>query len=84
MILKKRTNCAFKNNGREWNKAGQPVQVKTHDFTDKNLGKVSPYGVYDLTQNKGWVSVGISYDKAEFAVESIKNCDKYYHQFLLV
>jgi hypothetical protein len=56
----------FKNNGREWRKKGDPVETKMHDFPDKKLGKVSPYGVYDLTQNKGWVSVGISSNTAEF------------------
>lgn len=63
----------FKNNGKEWHKKGQPIQVNSHDFPDKDLGKVAPYGVYDLTQNKGWVSIGISYDTAEFAVESIRH-----------
>ncbi len=62
----------FKNNGREWNKKGEPTKVNVHDFPDKNLGKVAPYGIYDLTQNKGWVSVGIDHDTAEFAVESIR------------
>jgi hypothetical protein len=62
----------FKNAGREWQPAGQPVQVRVHDFIDKDLGKVAPYGVYDLTANEGWVSVGIDHDTAEFAVQSIK------------
>jgi Rhodopirellula transposase DDE domain len=62
----------FKNGGREWQPAGQPEQVRVHDFIDKDLGKVSPYGVYDLTANEGWVSVGIDHDTAEFAVQSIK------------
>ena len=62
----------FKNGGREWQPAGQPEQVRVHDFIDKELGKVSPYGVYDLTANEGWVSVGIDHDTAEFAVQSIK------------
>ncbi len=62
----------FKNNGREWYKKGEPTKVNVHDFPDKNLGKVAPYGIYDLTQNKGWVSVGIDHDTAEFAVESIR------------
>ena len=62
----------FKNAGREWQPAGQPEQVRVHDFIDKDLGKVAPYGVYDLTANEGWVSVGIDHDTAEFAVQSIK------------
>jgi hypothetical protein len=62
----------FKNGGREWQPAGQPEQVRVHDFIDKDLGKVSPYGVYDLTANEGWVSVGVDHDTAEFAVQSIK------------
>jgi transposase len=62
----------FKNGGREWQPAGQPEQVRVHDFIDKDLGKVSPYGVYDLIANEGWVSVGVDHDTAEFAVQSIK------------
>ncbi len=62
----------FKNNGREWQKKGEPEQVNVHDFADKELGKVVPYGVYDIAKNKGWVNVGISSDTAEFAVESIR------------
>ena len=62
----------FKNAGREWQPAGQPEQVRVHDFIDDELGKVSPYGVYDLTANEGWVSVGIDHDTAEFAVQSIR------------
>jgi hypothetical protein len=49
----------FKNAGREWRPAGDPEQVRVHDFIDAELGKVNPYGVYDLTANEGWVSVGI-------------------------
>ena len=62
----------FKNAGREWRPTGEPEQVRVHDFLDPELGKVSPYGVYDLTANEGWVSVGIDHDTAEFAVESIR------------
>ncbi len=62
----------FKNGGREWQPAGQPEQVRVHDFIDVELGKVSPYGVYDLTANEGWVSVGIDHDTAEFAVQTIR------------
>jgi len=62
----------FKNAGREWQRKGQPEEVKVHDFADKELGKVVPYGVYDLTHNQGWVSVGINHDTAEFAVATIR------------
>ena len=62
----------FKNGGREWQPQGQPETVRVHDFIDPGLGKVAPYGVYDLTNNVGWVSVGIDHDTAEFAVESIR------------
>jgi transposase len=62
----------FKNGGREWEPKGHPVEVNTYDFADKELGKVVPYGVYDLTYNQGWVSVGINHDTAEFAVSTIR------------
>src|SRR5262249_24714272 len=62
----------YKNAGGEWQPAGQPQQVKAKDFPDKELGKVSPYGVSDPTLNEGWVSVGVTHDTAEFAVESIR------------
>jgi transposase len=62
----------FKNGGREWQRVGEPERVRVHDFIDPALGKVAPYGVYDLTANVGWVSVGIDHDTAEFAVHSIK------------
>jgi hypothetical protein len=62
----------FKNAGQEWQRKGQPEEVNTHDFADKELGKVVPYGVYDLTHNQGWVSVGINHDTAEFAVATIR------------
>lgn len=62
----------FKNAGREWRPAGQPQGVQDHDFPDPLLGKVAPYGVYDLADNSGWVSVGIDHDTAEFAVESVR------------
>jgi transposase len=62
----------FKNSGREWQKKGQPEEVNVHDFADKDLGKVVPYGVYDLTHNQGWVSVGINHDTSEFAVSTIR------------
>ena len=62
----------FKNGGREWRPTGDPEQVRVHDFIDPELGKVAPYGVYDVAANQGWVSVGIDHDTAEFAVESIR------------
>jgi transposase len=62
----------FANAGREWHPKGQPEAVRVHDFADQGLGKVVPYGVYDLAANAGWVSVGIDHDTAEFAVESIR------------
>jgi len=61
----------FKNGGREWRPRGNPEEVRVHDFIDKDLGKVAPYGVYDLANNVGWVGVGISHDTAEFAVATI-------------
>ncbi len=71
---KKKENIGnFKNRGKEYQPKGNPEKVKTHDFPDKKLGKVSPYGVYDISRNKGWVSVGISSDTAEFAVNSIRS-----------
>jgi hypothetical protein len=62
----------FKNAGREWHRQGEPERVRVHDFPDKQLGKAIPYGVYDLTYNQGWVSVGTSHDTAEFATETIR------------
>lgn len=70
---KKKENIGeYKNNGQEYAKKGTPVKVNTHDFPDKRLGKVVPYGVYDIGSNTGWVSVGISADTAEFAVNTIR------------
>src|SRR5438552_5658650 len=62
----------FKNGGREWQKKGEPVAVNLHDFVDPALGKVVPYGVYDVGRNAGWVSIGISHDTAQFAVAAIR------------
>ena len=64
----------FKNAGREWQFKGQPEAVRVHDFEIREFdkGKVAPYGVYDLGQNVGWVSVGVDHDTASFAVESIR------------
>lgn len=62
----------FKQGGREWRPQGSPELVRVHDFADKQLGKAIPYGVYDLTTNTGWVSVGRDHDTAEFAVETLR------------
>jgi hypothetical protein len=62
----------FKNGGRTWRPQGKPEEVRVHDFMDKRLGKAIPYGVYDLTANAGWVSVGIDHDTAAFAAEAIR------------
>src|SRR3954452_19351165 len=62
----------FCNGGREWQPVGQPQEVRVHDFKDEELGKAIPYGVYDLTNNQGWVSVGIDHDTAFFAARSIR------------
>ena len=62
----------FKNGGRELRPKGQPEPVRVHDFVDKELGRATPYGVYDLARNQGWVTVGIDHDTAEFAMASIQ------------
>jgi hypothetical protein len=62
----------FKNGGREWRPKGEPEPVRVHDFVDRKEGKAIPYGVYDLAQNLGWVSVGVDHDTAAFAVETIR------------
>jgi hypothetical protein len=62
----------YKNAGKTWRPEGEPVEVNVHDFVDPDLGKVVPYGVYDLALNNGWVSVGIDHDTAEFACETIR------------
>jgi hypothetical protein len=62
----------FKNGGQEWFPQGEPEDVRVYDFLIKSLGKATPYGVYDLLQNQGWVSVGIDHDTAQFAVNSIR------------
>jgi len=62
----------FKNNGREYCKISKPMEVLDHDFPIKELGKATPYGVYDIFKNAGFVNVGVSSDTAEFAVESIR------------
>jgi len=62
----------YKNSGVEWHKKGEAPQVKVYDFVDKDLGKAVPYGIYDEAKNQGWVSVGVSKDTAEFAVNTIR------------
>jgi hypothetical protein len=62
----------FKNPGREWYPKGEGEQVRVYDFPISGLGRVTPYGVYDLADNTGWVNVGIDHDTAAFAVESIR------------
>jgi len=62
----------YKNGGKEWHPAGDPEQVKVHDFIDPTLGKANPYGVYDLGADTGWVSVGTDHDTAAFAVATIR------------
>ena len=62
----------FKNGGRELRPKGDPEQVRVHDFKIPELGKVAPYGIYDIAANAGWVNIGIDHDTAAFAVESIR------------
>jgi transposase len=62
----------FKNGGRELRANGDPEEVNVYDFIDDERGKVAPYGVYDVQKNEAWVSVGISHDTAEFAVQAIR------------
>jgi hypothetical protein len=62
----------FKNGGKELRPKNDPINVNVYDFVDKEMGKVNPYGVYDLFRNEGWVNVGIDHDTASFAVESIR------------
>lgn len=69
---KKELVGVFKNAGREWEKAGEPVEVQVHDFIDPKWGRANPYGVYDVGADQGWVSVGTDHDTATFAVESIR------------
>jgi len=62
----------FKNGGREYRPRASPEQVQVHDFIDPKLGRAVPYGVYDIADNKGWVSVGTDHDTASFAVHAIR------------
>jgi hypothetical protein len=63
----------YKNNGQEWEKAKNPTEVNVYDFIDKTNGKACPYGVYDVYNNKGWISVGTSSDTAAFSVAAIRS-----------
>jgi hypothetical protein len=62
----------FKNAGREWRPKGRPEEVNVHDFIDPKLKRAVPYGVYDINNNTGWVSVGTDHDTAAFAVNAIR------------
>jgi hypothetical protein len=62
----------YRNGGRSYRPKGDPVRVKVHDFVDKELGKVAPYGIYDVKHNEAWVNVGTDHDTSAFAVESIR------------
>lgn len=62
----------YKNGGKELRPKGAPEQVKVYDFVDKDLGRANPYGVYDIANNFGWVSVGTDHDTASFAVATIR------------
>jgi transposase len=63
----------FKNAGRELRPKASPEEVRVHDFIDPDLGRAVPYGIYDIADNKGWVSVGVDHDTAAFAVNTIRN-----------
>ena len=69
---KKQNVGSFKNGGWEWRPKGSPEPVNVYDFIDKELGKVTPYGVYDVGANSGWVAVGTDHDTAAFAVQTIR------------
>lgn len=69
---KKELAGQYKNGGKELRPKGNPEQVNVYDFVDTKLGKVNPYGVYDIAQNSGWVSVGTDHDTASFAVSTIR------------
>jgi transposase len=62
----------FRNNGREWRPKGKPEEVKIHDFFFPKLGRAVPFGVYDINDNTGWVSVGTDHDTASFAVNAVR------------
>lgn len=62
----------YKNNGKDWRKKGDPIEVLSHDFPGSSVPRAIPYGVYDIGDNSGWVNIGITADTSEFAVESIR------------
>ncbi len=64
---------AFKNGGREYQPVGEPEQVNVHDFVDPELGKAIPYGIYDVSANTGWVTVGTDHDTSAFAVATLRS-----------
>jgi len=70
---KKELVGAFKNGGREYQPTGAPEEVNVHDFPDKELGKAIPYGIYDVSANTGWVSVGVDHDTSAFAVATLRD-----------
>ena len=70
---KKKVLGNIKNAGRDWFPSKEPTEVKVYDFIDEKLGKAIPYGVYDVANNEGWVSVGITHDTASFAVATIRS-----------
>ena len=67
----------FKNDGQHWRPAGDPVRVNVHDFPDPDLGKANPYGVYDVANDDGGMSVGTDHDTAAFALETVR---RWFHQ----
>jgi len=69
---KKELVGAYKNAGQEWLPFGEPVEVKVHDFIDKEFGRANPYGVYDIAADEAWVSVGTDHDTSAFAVQTIR------------
>ncbi len=71
MDTKKKRVGNFKNGGREWQPQGQLEGVLVHDFRDKEVSKAISYGIYNLTENRGWVSVGIDHDMTRNAAEAI-------------
>jgi len=75
LIAKEGAYREYKNNGQEWTPTKNPTEVNVYDFIDKTNGKASPYGVYDIQNNRGWVNVGTSSDTATFAVSTISDCD---------
>ena len=71
--MKKELIGEYKNNGQEWSQVRNPTEVNVYDFIDKTNGKASPYGIYDIQNNRGWINVGISSDTASFAVSTIRD-----------